>query len=205
MTLQNRVDPFGTLHANPARGTLMGNRGILHDDNKTILKTHEKPHWVSCTLVWKDKTQTLMKPGHYTQLFFLDEATSFAAGHRPCAHCRRKRYREFTDAWRRAHGEPEDGRSLRDTIDKALHATRIDRKKQKVTFEAPVESLPDGTMFLAGDDVMLVWQGRHLLWGFDGYQDRASHVSGDVTVLTPQPVVEVFKNGFTPSVHASAD
>lgn len=205
MTLQNRVDPFGTLHANSARGSLMGNRGILHDDDRIIQKTHAHQNWVTCVLSFKDRKRTVMAPGKYTELFFLDEATAFAAGHRPCGECRRERYREFTGAWRQTHGEPEAGRTLPQTIDKTLHAARIDRKKQKVTFEAPVESLPDGTMFLNGGDVVLVWRGRHLLWSFEGYQDRTGHVSGDVTVLTPRPLVDVFKSGFTPSVHASAD
>jgi len=205
MTLQNRVDPFGTLHANSARGTLMGNRGILHDDSQTIIRSHKLQAWIACALSFKDRKRTIMAPGKYTELFFLDEATAFAAGHRPCGECRRDRYREFTGAWRRTHGEPEAGRTLPQTIDKTLHAARIDRIRQKVTFDAPAESLPDGTMFLADNDIMLVWQGRHLLWGFDGYQNRTGHMSGDVTVLTPQPLIAVFKNGFTPSVHASAN
>jgi len=204
MTYQNRVNPLGRLHSSPTKGTLMGNRGILHDETKTILRPHAHQNWVTCALSFKGIKREIMSPGRYTELFFLDEATAFAAGHRPCAECRRERYREFTDAWRRTHGEPEAGRSLPQTIDKAIHATRIDRKRRKVTFSAPVHSLPDGTMFSDGDDIGLVWRGRHLLWSFEGYHERTGHLSPDVTVLTPRPVVDVFKTGFTPSVHASA-
>ncbi len=205
MTYQNRIDPIGNFHAVPAKGTLMGNRGILHDDSQTIIRPHKLQNWVTCALSFKDRKRTIMAPGKYTELFFLDEATAFAAGHRPCGECRRERYREFTDVWRRAHGEPEAGRTLPLTIDKTLHAARIDRKRQKITFEAPVESLPDGTMFLDGDEIVLAWRGRHLLWNFEGYRERARHSPGDVTVVTPRPLVDVFKIGFTPSVHTSAD
>src|SRR5690242_12577591 len=104
MPLQNRVDPTGTLHAVAARGTLMGNRGRLHDKTGAIVKQREATtHWISCTLepVF-GKRSGLMQHNSYTELFFLDEYTALAAGHRPCAHCRRERYREFVDAWRRA-------------------------------------------------------------------------------------------------------
>jgi len=204
MTYQNRVDPAGTFHAVPAKGTLMGNRGILHDDTKTIFRTHGHQNWVTCALSFKGRQRSIMGEGKYTELFFLDEATAFAAGHRPCAECRLERYREFTQAWRQTHGEPEPGRPLPQTIDKALHAARIDRKRQKVVFDAEVESLPEGTIFRDGDDFVLIWQGRHWLWGFDGYQERHAKTCGRVSVLTPRPMVEVFRNGFTPAVHTSA-
>ncbi|TDK50354.1 hypothetical protein [Antarcticimicrobium luteum] len=204
MTYQNRVDPAGTFQAVPAKGTLMGNRGILHDETKTIIRPHNHQNWVTCALSFKGIKRKIMSPRKYTELFFLDEATAFAAGHRPCAECRRERYREFTDAWRCTHGEPEAGRSLPQTIDKALHAARIDRKRRKVTFSAPIHDLPDGTMFSDGDDIVLAWHGAQLLWSFEGYRERAGLSSTNVTVLTPRPVVEVFKNGFTPFVHASA-
>jgi hypothetical protein len=202
MTYQNRVDPAGNFHAVPTKGTLMGNRGILHDDTKTIIRPHNHQNWVTCALSFKGRQRPIMGPEKYTELFFLDEATAFAAGHRPCAECRRERYREFTEAWLRTHGIPEAGRTLPQTIDKALHSRRINRKRQKVVFSAPVSSLPDGTFFLEGDDIVLYWQERQLLWSFEGYEDRAVQVSGDVSVLTPSPLVEVFKNGFTPDVRA---
>lgn len=200
MSHQNRVDPLGNFHAVPARGTLMGNRGILHDDTQTIVRYHQHRNWVTCVQSYKDVKRSIMAPRSYTELFFLDEATAFAAGHRPCARCRRERYREFTNAWRRTHGAPEVGRPIRDTIDRALHAHRIDAKKRQITFEAPVESLPDGTMFSDGDDVMLIWRGRHLLWSFEGYKNRTRQASGNVMALTPRPLVAIFKNGFTPSI-----
>ena len=196
MTYQNRVDPIGNFHTVPAKGALMGNRGILHDENKAIIRSHRHQNWVTCALSFKGRKRTIMSPGKYTELFFLDEATAFAAGHRPCAECRRERYRGFTDAWCRTHGEPEAGRTLPQAIDKTLNAARIDRKRQKVTFDAAVGSLPDGTFFLDGEDIVLVWQGRHLLWSFEGYQERSVLALRDVTVLTPGPTVEVYKSGF---------
>lgn len=206
MTYENRVDPIGNFHAVPAKGTLMGNRGILHDDSQAIIRTHKHQNWVTCALSFKGRdARKIMSPRNYTELFFLDEATAFAAGHRPCAQCRRERYKKFTGVWRRTHGEPETKRSLPDTIDQALHASRIKRNSKKVTFDAPVDSLPDGTFFLAGDDIVLFWQGRQLLWSFEGYQERSHYTAGEVTVLTPQPLVEVFNRGFTPFVHESAE
>lgn len=182
----------------------MGNRGILHDDTKTILRTHKHQNWVTCELSFKDRKRKIMSPGRYTELFFLDETTAFAAGHRPCAECRRARYREFTDVWRTVHGGPEGKNTLPGTIDKKLHATRIDRSRQKITSDAPANTLPDGAMFMDGSDILLVWQRRHLKWNFDGYQACENLVSRNVKVLTPQPLIEVFRNGFTPTVHHSA-
>ncbi|EPX85710.1 hypothetical protein [Salipiger mucosus] len=203
MTYRNRVDPFGELHATPARGTLMGNRGILHDESGAIRRSHAHPNWVACALSFKDRKREIMQPGNYTELFFLDEATALAAGHRPCATCRRERYRAFTEAWRRVHGDAPEGWSLPQTIDKALHAARIDRKRRKVTFEAEAECLPDGTVFAVGEEAVLLWQGREFAWGFEGYRPCAGRTDGDVAVLTPAPVVDVLREGYLPAVHPS--
>lgn len=203
MTHQNRVDPFGTLHASPARGELMGNRGILHDDAQQIVRTHAHQNWVSCALSFKGRHREIMQPGRYTELFFLDEATAFAAGHRPCAECRRARYREFTETWRRVHGEPSSGRSLPQTIDRILHAHRIARGGRKVTFEAATEDLPSGVIFLTGDRPILVWKGKHFDWSHHGYTQRMALVSGWVSVLTPRALLDCFALGFQPVVHQS--
>ncbi|PYF10387.1 hypothetical protein C8J30_105198 [Rhodobacter viridis] len=203
MTYQNRVDPFGTFHAVAAKGTLMGNRGILHDEAKTIARTHAHQHWVTCALSFKGRQQEIMKPGRYTQLFFLDEATALAAGHRPCAECRRERYNEFTSLWRQVLGEPEAGRSLPETIDRALHSARIARGR-KVTCTADIADLPDGVMVASADAAVLIWQGRQFDWSFEGYHPRPILLEGPVEVLTPKPLVEVIRAGFVPQVHASA-
>ena len=113
MPFQNRVAPTGALHAVTAKGTLMGNRGIIHDDESNILRTHAHQNWVTCALHYKDRKQAVMAPGRYTQLFFLDEVTALSAGHRPCATCRRERYRSFIDAWCQVHGRPETGARCR--------------------------------------------------------------------------------------------
>jgi len=200
MPLQNRVDPFGTFHSIPAKGTLMGNRGILHDDQKHVICTHAHQNWVACTLSFKGRRREIMSEGRYTELFFFDEATAFAAGHRPCAECRRARYNEFTSAWKSLHGEPEAGRSLPHTIDRHLHAHRIARGGKKVTFEADAGELPDGTIFAFEGAPVLAWRGTQYDWSFAGYRERADLVVGQVIVLTPRPIVELFSAGFEPHV-----
>lgn len=112
MPLQNRVDPFGTIHAVPAHGTSMGNRGVLHDEQQRIVRPYSTKSWVTCSLRFKGRRRKLVQPGRYTELFFLDEATSIAARHRPCGECRRNRLDEFKEAWIAANGGPEDGRTL---------------------------------------------------------------------------------------------
>lgn len=204
MTLQNRVDPFGRIIAVPVKGDLMGNRGILHDENKRILRTHAHQNWVNCSLSWKGISQTPMKVGRYTQLFFRDEATACAAGHRPCATCRRERYNAFVAAWQKAHGGPDEGRSLPHTIDRALHKARINRR-EKVTFDAPLADLPDGTICADGETPVLIWQGRQYRWSFEGYTPHETPLTGTVRVLTPEPLIEVFRQGYRPEVHASIE
>src|SRR4051794_40086589 len=105
MPRQNRVTPFGAIVASPDRGTLMGNRGILHDTEGRIRRLWQGKRWIICLLAFKDRKQQIMKPGFYTQLFFLDEATALASGHRPCAECRRGRFKDFCQAWRMAKSD----------------------------------------------------------------------------------------------------
>jgi hypothetical protein len=105
MPLQNRATPFGVIVASEARGNLMGNRGCLHDDNRALSRRRWTTRaWVTCLLSFKGRRRQLMRPGHYTELFFLDEATALAAGHRPCAECRREAFRRFVDGWARGAG-----------------------------------------------------------------------------------------------------
>jgi hypothetical protein len=202
---QNRLDPFGNFHAVPARGQLMGNRGILHDGDKRLVRMHAHRNWIACELCFKGRRREIMAPGRYTELFFLDEATAFAAGHRPCAECRRERYNEFTRYWQRLYGSHEAGGSLAQTIDRTLHAHRIARGGRKITFEAFAEDLPNGTIFAMDGGAVLVWNGRMFDWSFDDYTKRLASVRGAVTVLTPRPLVELFSRGFAPLVHNSAD
>ena len=142
-----------------------------------------------------------MDDGRYTELFFLDEATALAAGHRPCAECRRDRYKLFTDVWRQVHGQQSEGRALLKEIDRTLHSARIARGGVQVTFEADAADLPDGVMFAMEGKAILVWDHRHFDWSFDGYRPRGQKTTGLVTVLTPRPTVEVIRAGFGPLVH----
>lgn len=195
--LQNRVDPFGTLHAVPARGMLMGNRGILHGADGRIQKPFAHRTWVTCLLSFKGRARDPMPDGRYTALFFLDEATAFAAGHRPCGECRHARYREFTQAWLEVFGAKPVDRALPAWIDAALHAARIDHRR-KVTYPANPAALPDGTMIAMDDQPFLLSQGRAHPWRFDGYGPPRAALPSRVAVLTPAPIVSLFAAGFRP-------
>lgn len=204
MPFQNRVDPFGNFLETEARGTLMGNRGILHDDEQKIVRRHVHQNWVTCVLAFKGRRRTIMAPGKYTELFFLDEATAFAAGHRPCAECRRERYAEFAQFWRRVHGAAEPGRPLPQSIDRLLHAHRIKRGGLKVIYEADSLTLPSGAFFAHDGQAVLVWDDRQFHWHPNGYAQRATLVDAMVEVLTPQPMVALFRAGLRPLVHDSS-
>src|SRR5215470_3717828 len=115
MPLQNRVDPYGRLHAVAARGAWMGNRGVLHDADKRVVAPWRLRRWITCALVYKDRRRAVFSPRRYSELFFLDEATSLSARHRPCAECRRGRYEEFRSAW--AAGRGLDARPGADAMD----------------------------------------------------------------------------------------
>src|ERR1700730_7874166 len=131
MPLQNRVDPFGTLIRSAARGTMMGNRGgVLHDAEREIVRGYKSRRWITCVLEFRGRHRVVMSPNRSPELFFLDEAVAFAAGHRPCAECRRGRYKAFQDAWQLAHRLDES--PFADEMDVELHPARIE-KGGKVT------------------------------------------------------------------------
>lgn len=196
MTLQNRCDPWGRLHAVPARGTLMGNRGILHDGDRRITRHHGGDLWIHCLLCFKDRRRVPMSPGTYTELFFLDEVTALAAGHRPCGECQRARYTAFVAAWQSVLGGPRDGRSMSKTMDRLLHPARV-KRREKVTHMADAGDLPDGTMVDVGGAAVALWQGRAWRWSFDGYTPT-DLPRDQVTVLTPAPIVAVLRAGYVP-------
>jgi len=201
--LQNRVDPSGKLHAVFARGTLMGNRGILHDDEQRIRRPWQHQAWICCQLSFKDRKRALFSPGSYSELFFLDEATAFAAGHRPCGECRRERYQLFKAWWTQAH---QPGSSVTSAqVDKVLHAERTLRGGGKRTYQATLSELPPGTFFEHGGIPYLVWHHGYRPWSFDGY-GRAVDWPSDTQVreLTPASIVTLFRLGFVPQVHPSA-
>lgn len=203
--LQNRVTPFGEIVAYPERGTLTGNRGILHDSNRQITvrpQTNRVPWktkaWIICRLEFKGWKREVMSPRRtWTELFFLDEATALAAGHRPCATCQRPKYREFKHLWQAVHGNAP--------IDATLHSERTDAKGSKQTYRALIDSLPDGVLIVLEGHAYLVWQGELLKWSPAGYRERQpKSIEGEVEVLTPRSTVAVIKAGYIPLIHEAA-
>jgi hypothetical protein len=208
---QNRVDPCANLIAIPDRGGLTGNRGSLHDAEGRIRRTHRGKRWIFCLLEFKGRRRELMQPGRYTELFFLDEATAFAAGHRPCMECMRARAVEFRDVWIGANPDLAAGSGRVTAIDEVLHRERIDPAGGKVTFESALGELPDGAMVLApspaGDsEPLLLRSGELRRWSFGGYgPGRPADPDATVEVLTPRSVVNAFAAGFEPLVSARGD
>lgn len=203
MTLQNRVTPRGEIVADSARGTLMGNRGILHDDERQIGKSRWKHKaWIACTLQFKGCRRKLMASGRYTELFFLDEATSLAAGHRPCAECRRADFNAFRAAWAAANGCDDRPRAVE--MDTALHSARVDRRSRaQIRHERSATDLPAGIFVMVDAEPWLVWRGRLWRWTFGGYDATAPIPPGVVTVITPAPTVAAIAAGYLPGVHPS--
>jgi hypothetical protein len=199
--LQNRVTPFGALIATPARGTLMGNRGCLHDDRRRLRRPFAVKRWIICVLEFKGRHRTVMAPGQYTELFFLDEATALAAGHRPCAECQRGRYDLFRTHW------AGRGRALprADDLDEALHAERLDGRAKR-TYMERLSRLPAGTMIADADGrAYLVQHGTVLPWAPAGYGAiLARPAPGPWRVLTPRSIVRALARGYPVGVHASA-
>lgn len=203
MPLENRVSPTGTIERSSARGTLMGNRGVLHTANKELKRQFKIKAWITCLLEFKGRQRELMCPGSYTELFFLDEVTAFAAGHRPCAECRRPRYNEFRDAWISANNDEGDSVIRAPQMDGVLHAERLD-DGQKVTWLHSLADLPHGTMFKAGDETYALFDGEVLKWDFEGYSAaQKGDLPKTVDVLTPRSVVNIFRSGFRPEFHPS--
>lgn len=205
--LQNRVDPWGRLHAVANRGALMGNRGILHDDANQIVKQWAQKGWVTCLLAYKNIERP--KPfsrSNYSELFFLDEATAFAAGHRPCATCQRERFGLFKDAWVRANLQGGNQAHMPiGELDKILHRDRLMRGGAKRTFQASLGDLPVGTFVELQATAALKTAKHLLLWSFSGYgKPAAMDAQQTVTVLTPESTVRAFAAGFVPIMHASA-
>lgn len=199
MPLQNRVTPFGQIVAVAARGTMMGNRGILHDEHQRIVRDSQVRRWITCVLEFRGRHRAVMSPHSYTELFFLDEATAFAAGHRPCAECRNADFRAFQAMWRAA----VDPDASADAMDATLHIERRARPWQKLTHTAPLESLPDGTFItLDGQSAWMVRGNELAAWSPDGYRERrARNQENDVAVLTPASLVAVLRAGYPVGMH----
>jgi hypothetical protein len=199
---RNRVTPTGEIVAIPLRGAWTGNRGILHRDRE-IVRFHGGDLWITCALQFKGRHQKQWRPGHYTFLFFHDEAVSFAAGHRPCAECRRPRYNAYRSAW--AAGLDVELPSAQD-INRQLHRERIVAgTHQRRIHELPWKDLPDGTFVLV-DGVPAVVVGDELAeWTHDGYgRRRARPRNGVVPTLTPPSTVVALRAGYEAQIDPSA-
>jgi hypothetical protein len=199
---RNRVTPFGDIIATEARGRLFGNRGVLHDAHGRQVRTWQVRRWIACRLEFRNRRRRLLQPGRFTELFFLDEATALAAGHRPCAECRREDFVRFRQSWTRVHAS--DGTGAED-IDRLLHAERIEPTGAKALHEARLADLPDGSMIAEGDQASLVLGGELLVWSPFGYGFRhAMPGSAMVLTLTPPSMVEVLRAGYRPGIHPTS-
>jgi hypothetical protein len=204
MPLQNRVTPTGEIVADPARGLIMGNRGCLHGPDRRLGSSRwRSAAWICCVLDWRGRGRDPMPPGRWTALFFLDEATALAAGHRPCAYCRRADYSRFAQAWRLAQRLPSRP-GARD-MDQILHRERLDHRRRKRTYRAPPSQLPDGVLIRVGGRIGLLAGGQLRPWSFQGYAPPAAGGLPEVAdVLTPPSTVAVIAAGYQPMLHPSA-
>jgi hypothetical protein len=203
--LQNRVTPDGEIVAVAARGTLMGNRGCLHRADRTLGAARWRSKlWICCVLDWRGRSRDPMPPGRWTALFFLDEATALAAGHRPCGYCRRPEYLAYAEAWRAARGLAEPPRA--GEMDARLHAERVDpRSRRQRTHRAAPAGLPDGVMIRHDGGPGLLSGGLVRPWSFDGYLPPVALRAGAaVEVLTPPSSVAALAAGYVPLLHPTA-
>lgn len=194
MPFQSRVTPLGELIATPERGLVYGNRGCLHDDHGRIRRQWQVKRWISCRLEFRDRHRTggPMPPGRYTGLFFLDDATALAAGHRPCAECRRADYSLFASIWG----------ARADAIDEVLHRERLQR-----LHPTRLERLPDGAFVLEDDEPFLVLGDGLLRWTPGGYAERRGRRHGKTMLITPPSTVRVLEAGWAsdlPLFHPSS-
>ena len=210
MPHQNRVDPFGAIHADPARGLLTGNRGIIHDPRTQGLlrRRWSSRAWISCLCDFKGRKRTVMGangPGGsagWTNLFFLDEVTALTAGHRPCFHCRRAAATAFRQHCRAAWDSPS---LTAGDIDMRLHGERLaSGGTPRVLAPDELVALPDGAMVAMGTKALAVRGGALLPWSFSGYGPAEAPDVATASLLTPSGIVAVLARGYRPLWHASA-
>ena len=207
MTLQNRVDPAGNICSVDARGEFMGNRGgALHTADQRIVRTQKSRSWIICLTEFKGRRRKLMQPDRYTELFFLDEVTALAAGHRPCFECRRKDAHAFAEALGQSRGEK---RLSAPAIDNLLAPERKNGRSspERVVAQDEVASLPDGTMIRQGETHYAVRAGMLLPWSFGGYGapvEAYTLTTAPVYLATPASTVAALRHGYLPVFHSHA-
>ena len=206
MPLRNRVTPFSELVADAGRGLVYGNRGCLHDDAGRIRRRFAVRRWIACRLEFRGwQRGALLQPGRFTELFFLDEATAFAAGHRPCALCRRADYDAFGGVWRELH----PGQAGADAIDAQLHSERVDPATgAQRRHDVALAGLPDGTFVVRDGEPWLVLGDALRRWTPRGYTKTVTRPArGTATVVTPPSLVELLRRErepLVPFLHPSA-
>src|SRR3954471_20199785 len=202
MPLQNRVTPTGDIIATPHRGIFTGNRGIIHDPaTKTLTRRWASRAWLTCLCEFRDRRREVMGGRSLTELFFLDEATALAAGHRPCFFCRREDANRFRAAWEQGNGA---GNLRAGDIDAVLHRERLDHGQKRLhALPAPWPELPDGAMVQRRSESYLIVRGRALLWSPASYVEAFESID-DAMLLTPPSTLRTLQAGYRPVLHPSA-
>lgn len=204
MPLQNRMSPFGEIVATAHRGRFTGNRGIIHDPmTKTLLNRRwSSKAWITCVCEFRGRRRKVMGGRSWTELFFLDEATSFASGHRPCFYCRRADAEAFRDAWARGNRR---AKPYAPEMDAVLHNERLDgRAKRLHPLRAPALTLPDGAMVTFGGESYLIAKGEAWLWSFAGYRQTSASLA-DAKLLTPPSIVDALRAGYPVQINSFDD
>ena len=203
MPLQNRVTPFGDIVAIPERGLMMGNRGIIHDpaSRRLLDRRWTSKAWIICLCEFRGVRRKVMGGRSWTELFFIDEATALAAGHRPCFYCRRQAAEAFRAAWAKGNGGTAPRASEMDAV---LHEERLDgRRKKRHLLTAAARSLPQGAMIAAEDRAYLIAGGRVLLWSPAGYHE-AAELPDAASLLTPPSTLRALAAEYSPILHPTA-
>jgi hypothetical protein len=207
---RNRVDPWGDLHAVPGRGLLTGNRGCLVDDAGEVVRHHASNLWISCLTEFRGWRWPLAAPRRWTPIFFLDDAVALAAGHRPCGLCRREAYRSYRDAVTAAVGSstPLSAGDLNRRLasERLVRGRGVDRATDRRRWDAPVASLPPGTVIESDDLPWLLLEDRRHPFTFDGWgPPRPRPRRGRAQVLTPPTSVAALAHGYNPLLHPSVE
>jgi hypothetical protein len=200
--LRNRVTPAGELIATEHRGTMYGNRGVLHNEKLALVRRYQVRRWLVCVLEFRGRRRPIMRPRRYTELFFRDEAVALAAGHRPCAECRHAAYQSFRTSWTAARALP--AKPAADDIDRVLQWQRRLADGARVTYPALLSELPDGVFIAHHEEFWLANDGGLHRWTPAGYTDRIDQFDGPAAVLTPRATVEAIRAGYRPLVHRHA-